>query len=407
MSDEVSRIETKSVPHRPRGSLGARPIAIGVAIVALLLGVLWFESTKAGAPSGRPPLPEVTVSEPLRRDTEARLEFLGQLSPVDQVELRAQVGGTLSAIHFRDGAVVRKGQLLFSIDPSPFEIKLSEAQATLQSASARLALSDRELARAQALKAGEAGTTQNVEQRTAEQRAAQASVEDARAQVRDARFDLDHARIVAPFTGRIGNHLVSVGALVAGSRAASSPTTLLATLVSLDPVHIDFDMSEADFAVFSRFRALKGGVLGDKVQIDSNGDGTFARNGVLDFVDNEINRSSGTIRARATVANPNLDLTPGQFAKVQMAVTRPAPASMIPDDAVIPDQSRHVVLTVADDGTVVSKPVELGDLKGGLRVIRSGLSANDRVIIAGLQRATAGSKVSTKRGVITAAGKSE
>jgi RND family efflux transporter MFP subunit len=186
------------------------------------------------------------VSKPLVQDLETRLGFLGQFSAVSQVELRAQVGGTLTGIFFKDGDIVRKGDLLFTIDPRPYEITLAEATAQLDVASARLELADRQLDRAKDLEQSNAGTVENVDQRTSDRRAARASVEDAKARIRDAQFDLDHCRITAPFTGRMGTHLVSVGNLIAGSRTATSPTTLLATLVSLDPIYLDFDMSESD-----------------------------------------------------------------------------------------------------------------------------------------------------------------
>src|SRR5258708_35084958 len=171
-------------------------------------------------------------------ELDTRLGFLGQFSAVDQVELRAQVGGTLTGIYFKDGDIVHKGDLLFTIDPRPYEIRLAQANAQLETATARLELADRELVRPQALQRSLAGTAQNVDQRTADQRGAQAAADDAEAQIPDAQFDFEHWRVTAPFTGRIGTHLVSVGNLIAGSRAATSPTTLLATLVSIDPLYL-------------------------------------------------------------------------------------------------------------------------------------------------------------------------
>jgi multidrug efflux system membrane fusion protein len=245
-----------------------------------------------------------------------------------------------------------------------------------------------------------AGTAQSVDQRTADQRAAQAAVDDAKAQIRDAQFDLEHCRITAPFTGRIGSHLVSVGNLIAGSRAATSPTTLLATLVSLDPIYLDFDMSESDFLAYSREHAgLKDGVP-DKVEVALSDEQQFTRQGTLDFVDNALNRSSGTIHARATVPNPNRLLTPGEFARVRLIVGSPVATLLVPDTAVLPDQSQHIVMTVAPDSTVVPKQVETGDLRGSLRVIRSGLSPNDHVIIDGIPHAAPGMKVAPRDGAI-------
>jgi RND family efflux transporter MFP subunit len=334
------------------------------------------------------------------RELDTRLGFLGQFSAVDQVELRAQVGGTLTGILFKDGDIVHKGDALFTIDSRPYEIRLAQAQAQLETATARLVLANRELNRAQELQRNDAGTIQNVEERTSDQQTAQASVDDAKAQIRDAQFDMEHCRITAPFTGRIGSHLVSVGNLVSGSRAATSPTTLLATLVSLDPIHLDFDMSEADFQTFSEYRTQFKGALADKVELAVGSENGFSRQGMLDFINNVLDRSSGTIHARATV--PNLDrlLTPGEFARVRLVVTRPVPTLLVPDAAVLPDQSQHIVMTVSTDGTVVPKQVEIGDVRGGLRVIRSGITANDRVIVDGLPYAAPGAKVATQDGAI-------
>ena len=377
---------------------------IGAGIALALGGVVWMHYSQSGAAiAAHVPIseaPQVVVSRPLERELDTQLGFLGQFSAVDRVELRAQVGGTLTEIRFKDGDIVHKGELLFVIDPVPYEIKLAEATAQMENAAARLELGNRELVRAQMLKRNGVVSVENLDQRTSDQEAAQAALDDAQAQIRDARFDLDHCRITAPFTGRIGSHLVSVGNLVAGSRAGSSPTTLLATMVSLDPIYLDFDMSESDYLAFSRQRAKQKTVLADKLEIALSDETDFSRRGTLDFVDNVLDRSSGTIHARATVPNSNLFLTPGSFARVQLALGAPVSMFLIPDAAVLADQTRHLVLTVAPDGTVVPKTVETGDVRGGLRIIRSGLSSNDRVIIEGLPYASPGSKVSSKDGDI-------
>jgi multidrug efflux system membrane fusion protein len=405
--------ETPAGAELPSNTRKFSLIKVGGAtlLVLAVLGAGWAaysyrESGADAAPTPPPPALQVVVTKPLIRDLEPRIGVLGQFSAVDQVEIRAQVGGILTEIHFQDGAIVRKGDLLFRIDTTPFDIRLAQAKAELDAATAQLALANQELARAQKLKLGEAGSVQNVDQRTAQQRAAVAAVEGAKAQIRDAQFDLDHCEIYAPFTGRIGNHLVSVGNLVAGSRAATSPTTLLATLVSLDPIYLDFDLSESDFDTFSRYRAaadgaMRNNALGNKVEIALNGDPKYTKQGILDFLNNTIDRSSGTMHARATVSNPDLALTPGAFARVRLAASAPKPTLLVPDAAVLPDQSRHLVMTVAADGTVVPKPIETGDLRGGLRVVTSGIGPDDRVIVDGLPYAAPGSKVAIKEGSVT------
>ena len=373
-------------------------------IAAAVIGTAWlaysYRQTDAAALADPAALPQVVVSKPLVREVDSRLGFLGQFSAVDQVELRAQVGGSLTGIHFKDGDIVHEGDLHFTIDSRPYEIRLAQSNALLKTATARLVLAERELYRAQELKRRDYGTAQSVDQRTSDQRAAQASVDDAKAQIRDAQFDIEHCRITAPFTGRIGTHLVSVGNLIAGSRAATSPTTLLATLVSLDPIHLDFDLSESDYLTFSRDRAKLKRSLADNVEIALSDETEFPRQGMLDFVDNVLDRSSGTLHARATVPNTDLLLTPGEFARVRLVVGTPVATLLVPDSAVLPDQSEHMVLTVSPGGTVAPKQVQIGDIRGGLRVIRSGLAPTDKVIIEGIPYAAPGSKVAPQDGAI-------
>lgn len=403
MSEIGNRSDVLERGHRTPRPAKARFLAATaafIAVVAIVAVAYWYRGGAPAAAAPAPPPAQVIVSEPLVRDLDTQIGFLGQFAAVEQVELRAQVGGTLTEIHFKDGDIVRKDDLLFVIDPRPYEIKLAQAVAQLQTATARLELADRELYRAQALKRTDFGTAENVDQRVSDQRSAQAAIAAANAQIRDAQFDIEHSRITAPFTGRIGTHLVSAGNLIAGSRAATSPTTLLATIVSLDPIYLNFDMSESDFLTFSRYRAQAKGNLDQKVEIALGDEKLFERQGSLDFIDNVLDRSSGTIHARATVPNPDLLLTPGEFARLQVVVAPPATTLLVPDSAVLPDQSQHVVLTVSQDSIVLPKLVELGDVRDGLRIIRSGLDRNDRVIIDGLVYAAPGSKVNAQGGAI-------
>ncbi len=400
--------QLEATPSALQGSSG-RGVKI-LATLAVALGLLAtagvatrhpfaLSAVRADTPPPSPALPTVTVSMPLQRDIEGRLGFLGQFSPVERVELRAQVGGTLTEIGFKDGDVVKKGDLLFAIDPVPYEIKLSQAMAELESAGARLALAIRKRERREELQRKGAGTAEDLDQWVAEERAGKAAVEGAKAMIRDAQFDLDHCRITAPFTGRMGTHLVSVGNLIAGSRGGVG-TTLLATIVSLDPIYLDFDMSEADYMTFARERAMQKGPLAGKLQVALSDERVFSRIGTLDFLDNGLNRSSGTIHARATVTNADMVLTPGGFARVRLALPNTSASLLVPDSAVLPDQSGYVVLTIGKDDVVTPKAVQLGDLRGGLRVVRSGLAPTDRLIIEGVETTTPGSKVSTKTGSI-------
>ena len=257
--------EPAAQPRRWRWKATALGVAVAAGLFLAWLGLAPHRGNQAAA--AVPPTPVVTVSQPLQREVDVRAGFLGQFSAIDRVELRAQVGGTLTEIHFKDGQIVHKGDLLFVIDPRPYEIKLAQAKAALQTATARVALANNQLSRATSLKRSDFATQETVDQRTNDQDASQAAVEDAKARVRDAELDLEYCHVLAPFTGRIGARQVSIGSLVAGSRAATSPTTLLATLVSLDPLYLDFDMSESDFLTFSRERARLTGPLANKVLI--------------------------------------------------------------------------------------------------------------------------------------------
>ena len=379
-------------------------IGAGVTIFVLVAASLKYSPHANAKPASPTSPPHVMVSRPLVENLDTRLSFLGQFSPVSQVEIRAQVGGILTGISFKDGDIVHEGDLLFTIDPQPYQIALAQATAQLGVAKAHLELADRQLARAKDLQESDAGTVENVDQRTGDQRAAQASVEEAKARIRDAQFDLDRCRIYSPFTGRIGKHLVSIGNLISGSRTANAPTTLLATLVSLDPIYFDFDMSEAEFQLFSKYRARTGGSEIRPVALAVGGDKGYTKRGTFDFLDNMLERSSGTIHARATVPNSDFALVPGEFARVQVVAAPPSPTLLVPDAVVRPDQSEHTVLTVSADGSVMPKQVEVGDLQNGLRVIRSGLAPADRVIIGGLAYAGRGIKVITQDGTITPAG---
>jgi multidrug efflux system membrane fusion protein len=386
-----------------RGGTRRRLLGAGLAagMLAAAGGLIWWQDTRPSAAPSPPPPPQVTVSAPLQQAVAATTSFLGQFSAVDAVQLRAQVGGTLTSIDFRDGQIVRKGDLLFTIDPRPYQIKLDQADAQFQTAEAKEKLAEAELWRAKQLKQTNFGTAENVDTRTEEVRSAQAAIEAGKAAINDARLDLEFSRITAPFTGRIGAHLVSVGNLVSGSRGGTGPTTLLANVVSLDPIYLDFDMSEADYIAWRRLHPAGAEQPGGKVAISLDGDGRFDRHGTLDFIDNAVNRSSGTIHARATVPNADLSLTPGEFARLRLVTGRPAPTLLVPAAAVVPDQSDETVMTVAADGTVVPKQVRTGGLYQGLRVIRGGLRPTDRVIIDGLMRARPGAKVTPEPGTTT------
>lgn len=397
MNEITKRPELSS--RQSKKSIATRAVwktAIVIAI-ATAIGVSAHLITSESA-DAQPvkPVPSVAVSHPLDELISPRLDFVGQLSAVQKVDLRAQVGGTLNQIRFTDGDIVRRGDVLFEIDPTPYQIALSHAKATYEGAKARLTLAAQELARATKLKNIDAGTAERVDQATADKLAAQAAVDAAAAQVRDAQFDLDHCVITAPFTGRIGDHLVSVGNIVSGNRTGAGSTTLLATIVSVDPVYVNFDMSESDYMAFLRSRHGDTGPVQQRVEIALTGDSRFSRNGTMTFVDNALDPSSGTIHARATIANTDHMLTPGGFARVRVELSSPTKTLLVPDEAVFPDQADHEVFVVGADDVVSVKSVRIGSLHGDLRVIESGLKPTDRVIVSGLAAVRPGEKVAPK-----------
>lgn len=393
----------QSVVGGPHGRRAARPRAV---LSALLLGTALAAFgpavSQALAQAAPPAPPPVTVSQPLRREIVEWDEFTGQFAAIDYVEVRARVAGYLESIHFTDGQLVKKGDLLFVIDPRPFEAVLASAQAQVTEAQARLELANRQLARARELRRSDTVSVQVLDERMQEMQVAAAGVEVARANVRTAELDVGYTRITAPMDGRISKREVSIGNLIAGGSAGTP--TLLTTIVSLDPIYFEFDMSEGDYLRYNR--AIADGRLkphrDGSVAVEGRlfDDRDWPLKGRLTFVDNRVDRTSGTIRARASFPNPALFITPGQFGRLRLPGSEPYTATLVPDGAVLSDQASKIVMTVAADGTVVPKPVRLGPIESGLRVVRGGLAPEDKVVINGLVRARPGSKVTPQPGAI-------
>jgi RND family efflux transporter MFP subunit len=374
------------------------------AVISLLFSAMVLAATPDNAAAQAQQAPPVTVSKPLQKEITEWDEYTGQFTPVEFVEVRARVSGYLDSIHFDDGQLVKKGDLLLVIDPRPYQIALQSAQAQQTQAQARLELANRQLGRAGQLRQKDFVSGSTFDERQQEVRAAAAAVEVARSDVDAAKLNLDFTRITSPVTGRIGRHEVSIGNLVSGGNGGS--TTLLTTIVSLDPVQFLFDMSESDYLAYQR--AVKQGRLQSTrdetvpVYVRLADERDWPRKGRLDFVDNQVNRSSGTIRARAVFDNADFFVTPGQFGRIRIPGSQPYKAVLVPDDAIVTDQSNKLVMTVKDDGTVVPKPIRPGPMIDGLRVIRSGLDPDDVIVINGLMRARPGSKVTPQQGQIVA-----
>ena len=343
-----------------------------------------------------PPPPAVTVAKPVQRSVTDLDEYVGRFVAIDSVEIRARVSGYLDQVHFRDGQMVKQGDLLFTIDKRPFENTLAQARANLAQAKANLAYTEADLERGRQLSRDRTITEQVFEQRTQAFRSAQASVAANEATVRQAALDVEFTELRAPVAGRIGDRRVSPGNVVAGGSIPS--TTLLATIVSLDPIRFEFTMDEASYLRYERLSqssnevtGREGGVKVGLKLLDEKG---FERSGAMDFVDNVIDRSTGTIRGRAVVANPKEVFTPGMFARVRIPGTPPYEALLVPDAAIGTEQARRFVVVIDDQDTARLKYVTLGQVtKDGLRAIKDGIGPDDRIVVSGLMQARPGTKV--------------
>jgi RND family efflux transporter MFP subunit len=356
---------------------------------------------QGGQPSqgGAPPPPTVTVAPPVQRTIVDWDEYVGRFVAVDAVEVRSRLSGYLSAIHFTDGQVVKKGDLLFTIDRRPFQIVLEQMRANLAQARANLAFAEADLARGQELLRNKTIAEQTFDQRTQAKRVAEAAVAAQEAMVKSAELDLNsYTDLRAPVDGRIGDRRVSVGNLVMGGTTGN--TTLLATIVSVDPIRFEFTFDEASYLRYQRFAATSNDMAnregGVAVSLKLLDEADFVHHGKMDFVDNVIDRSTGTIRGRAAFRNADGIFTPGMFGRVRVPGSPPYAALLIPDEAIGTEQTRKYVL-VADAGNVVRQRfVTLGQLDDGLRVVKDGLKADDRVVVNGLMRARAGQKVTVQ-----------
>ena len=355
------------------------------ALAALLAAC--NESQQAAAPTD----PAVTVAPPVRKTVVDQDEYVGRFVAVDSVDIRARVTGYLDQVHFTDGQMVKQGDLLFTIDRRPFQTSLDQAKATLAQARANLAFAEADLARGAQLVRDKTITEQVFDQRTQAKRVAESAVAAQEAAVRQATLDFNFTELRAPVDGRIGDRRVSPGNLVSGNNV------LLGTIVSLDPIRFEFTFDEAAYIRYERLatggndmKSRDGSALVSLKLIDEQ---DFVHQGRMDFVDNVIDRASGTIRGRAVFANLNHMFTPGMFGRIRVPGSPPYAALLVPDAAIGTEQARKFVLVVDADNTVRQKYVTLGELSDDLRVIKSGVAADDRVIVDGLMRARVGQKV--------------
>jgi RND family efflux transporter MFP subunit len=378
----------------------SRASRLAAALLLLAAASLGSAPRSASAQGAAPPV--VTVSKPVSREIVEWNEYTGQFAATESVDVRARVSGYLTEIHFQDGQFVKKGDLLFVIDPRPFQIALDSAKAQVAEATAKLNLANQQLVRAENLRKGDVVSASTYDERFQDQQAATAELAAARAAVASAELDLEFAHVTAPMDGHVSRHLVSIGNLVFGGTGGTA--TLLTTIVTTDPIYFYFDISEADLLNFQRVAAEEHKRAGDgeppPIEAHRLNETNWTLKGQLNFVENEVDRGSGTLRVRAMFPNPSAMIVAGEFGRVRIPASPPHQALLVPDSAVLSDQSRKLLMVVRDDGSVEPHVVELGPLEGSLRVIRSGIAASDRVVINGLMRIRPGVKVAAQDGAI-------
>lgn len=366
----------------------ARVVAVTFGVLAALVaGALYLRSSSAVTPPApaQPAATPVPVATVERREVTLWDEFSGRLEAVERVDVRSRVAGAVQSVHFAEGSLVKRGDLLVTIDPAPYAAEVDRAQAQVVSAQARLAYAKLERERAQRLLAERFIAQSQVDQRVNAEQEADANLRAAQAALQSTRLNLDYTRVLAPVAGRVGKLEITVGNLV----AAGPEAPVLTTLVSVDPIYASF---EADELVVARaLKDLSRARLGEipvEIETVTNG-GTHAR-GRLQLIDNQVNTRSGTVRVRATIDNRDGTLIPGQFVKVRMGRGKAEPALLVSERAVGTDQSKRFVIVVGPDDKAVWREVTLGGTADGQRIVTSGLEPGERIVVNGLQRVRPG-----------------
>jgi RND family efflux transporter MFP subunit len=342
-----------------------------------------------------PPPPKVTVAAPVQQDVTRYFEATGNTAAVNSVDLVARVQGFVQAINYNDGDFVKQGTSLFTIEPEPYKLKVDSAKAAVVSAQATLTQAQAEYDRQAALVAKQISTQANYDKALAQRDSAQADLQSAQANEQQAEINLGYTNVAAPFDGVVTARQVSIGQLV----GASSPT-VLATIVQLDPIYVNFSASERDVLQVRASLASRGettaALLGMPVEVALQNDSGYPHHGKLDYIAPNVDPSTGTLAARASLENADRSLSPGYFVRIRIP-SKPRPALLVPDVALGSDQGGRYVLVVNKDDVVEQRKVEPGQLVGDLRVIESGLTADDRVVVGGIMRAIPGEKVDAEQ----------
>ncbi|AOF86451.1 efflux transporter, RND family, MFP subunit [Hydrogenophaga sp. RAC07] len=369
------------------------PAAAALAVVTLAGIALLQEAgvARASAPAGAPPPAPVSVATVTESDIAAWEEFSGRLEAVERVDIRSRVAGVVQATHFREGALVGKGDLLISIDPAPYEADVARADAQTVAAQARVTHAGNELTRASRLWEDKAIARRELDDRESALREAEANLKAAQAQLQSSRLSLGYTQVRAPVAGRIGRLEVTVGNLVAAGPGAP----VLTTLVSVSPIYASFDADESTVT-----RALKGLPGGNRpaveripVEMGTSATTDTPYSGQLQLIDNQVDPASGTVRVRAVFDNKDGSLMPGQFARIRMGQPQTARTLLVSERAVGTDQNKKYVLVVGEGDKTEYREVTLGASVDGLRTVLSGLKSGERIVVNGLQRVRPGDVV--------------
>ncbi len=377
-------------------STRAIALTLGIALIGAIGFTIYAKRTPQNNPDAN--IPTVTVAQPIKKEVTEWDEYTGRFEANEKIDVRPRVGGYLESVHFTDGEIVKKDQLLFVIDPRPYQAALNEAQAAIVAAQTKADYAANEFKRSANLVKSGSVSQGNFDEKRQQQEQTIADVQAAKAAAERARLDLEFTQVKAPITGKISNKKVSEGNLITGGNEGA---TLLATIVSLDPIYFYFDVDEQNYLKYVKLAKgyLKPGELTDRkpIFVALMDDTAFNRKGYMDFVDNRIDESTGTLRARGLLENPDFVLLPGLFGRIRILGQEPYQGILLFDEAIMTDQSRKYVFVVDETGTVGTRTITLGPIVDGLRVIREGLKGDEWVIVKGLQRARDGAKVNVQK----------
>jgi RND family efflux transporter MFP subunit len=383
------------------GDLGIFVCQSAISTIFATAMVVGFEGCKKASPPAPPP-PAVTVANPLQKEITDWNEYTGRLTAVESVEIRPRVSGHVDSIHFVEGQEVKEGALLFVIDKRPFEAEVSRAKARLSQARAAQSLAKANLERAKKLASTQVISKEEADVRVSESMQADADVEQAIAQLDSANLQLGFTDVRSPITGIASRHLVTRGNVVQGG---SGEGTLLTTVVPHDPIYVYFEADEA--AVISAIRRYFEGTQPGRadrasrpVEMQLSDEKNFPHKGEIDFVDNQLDPTSNTIEMRGRFENTDRFFTPGMFARVRVPSGGPQQALLVPQEAILSDLTARFLWVLKSDSTVERRPVELGGRQGALRVVRSGVAPEDKVVIKGIQTLRPGVKVTPHEGSI-------